>query len=194
MTDLLQAEFEDETGTRRRLTRDEILVYLAVVSGAGNETTSRLIGWAGKVLADHPDQRRELAADPALIPAAIEELLRYEPPGTHIARYVARDVEWYGQRVPEGSAILLLVASANRDDRRYPDGDRFDIHREFSLSLTFGRGIHYCLGAALARLEGRIALEEILKRFPEWDVDAAGARLAPTSTVRGWESLPVLIP
>jgi cytochrome P450 len=194
MTDLLQAEFEDETGTRRRLTRDEILVYLAVVSGAGNETTSRLIGWAGKVLADHPDQRRELAADPSLIPAAIEELLRYEPPGTHIARYVARDVEWYGQRVPEGSAILLLVASANRDDRRYPDGDRFDIHREFSLSLTFGRGIHYCLGAALARLEGRIALEEILRRFPEWDVDTAAARLAPTSTVRGWESLPVLIP
>jgi cytochrome P450 len=194
MTDLLQAEFDDETGTRRRLTRDEILIYLAVVSGAGNETTSRLIGWAGKVLADHPDQRRELAADPALIPGAIEELLRYEPPGTHIARYVARDVEWHGQRVPEGSAMLLLVASANRDDRRYPDGDRFDIHREFSLSLTFGRGIHYCLGAALARLEGRITLEEILKRFPEWDVDTDAARLSPTSTVRGWESLPVLIP
>jgi len=194
MTDLLQAEFDDENGVHRRLTRDEILVYLAVVSGAGNETTSRLIGWAGKVLADHPDQRRELAADPALIPAAIEELLRYEPPGTHIARYVTRDVEWHGQRVPEGSAILLLVASANRDDRRYPDGDRFDIHREFSLSLTFGRGIHYCLGAALARLEGRIALEEILKRFPEWNVDADAARLSPTSTVRGWESLPVLIP
>jgi len=194
MTDLLQAEFEDETGTRRRLTRDEILVYLAVVSGAGNETTSRLIGWAGKVLADHPDQRRELAADPALIPAAIEELLRYEPPGTHIGRYVARDVEWHGQRVPEGSAMLLLAASANRDDRRYPGGDRFDIHREFSLSLTFGRGIHECLGAALARLEGRIALEEILKRFPEWDVDTDAARLAPTSTVRGWGSLPVLIP
>jgi cytochrome P450 len=194
MTDLLQAEFDDENGVHRRLTRDEILTYMAVVVGAGNETTNRLIGWAGKVLADHPDQRRELAADPALIPAAIEELLRYEPPGTHIGRYVARDVEWHGQRVPEGSAMLLLVASANRDDRRYPDGDRFDIHREFSLSLTFGRGIHYCLGAALARLEGRIALEEILKRFPEWDVDTDAARLAPTSTVRGWESLPVLIP
>jgi cytochrome P450 len=194
MTDLLRAEFDDETGTRRRLTREEILTYMSVVVGAGNETTNRLIGWAGKVLADHPDQRRELAADPALIPAAVEELLRYEPPGTHIARYVTRDVEWYGQTVPEGSAILLLVASANRDDRRYPDGDRFDIHREFSLSLTFGRGIHYCLGAALARLEGRIALEEILRRFPEWEVDTGAARLAPTSTVRGWESLPVVIP
>jgi cytochrome P450 len=124
---------------------------MTVVVGAGNETTNRLIGWSGKVLADHPDQRRELAADLALIPGAIEELLRHEPPGTHIARYVTRDVEWYGQTVPAGSAMLVLVASANRDDRRYPDGDRFDIHREFRLGLTFGRGIHYCLGAALAR-------------------------------------------
>lgn len=194
MTDLLQAEFDDETGTRRRLTREEILTYMAVVVGAGNETTNRLIGWAGKVLADHPDQRRELAADPALIPGAIEELLRYAPPGTHIARYVTRDVEWYGQTVPAGSALLLLVASANRDDRRYPDGDRFDIHREFRLGLTFGRGIHYCLGAALARLEGQVALEEILRRFPEWEVDTAAAKLSPTSTVRGWETLPVVVP
>ncbi len=194
MTDLLQAEFEDEAGTRRRLTREEILTYITVVVGAGNETTSRLIGWAGRVLADHPGQRTELAADAALIPAAIEELLRYEPPGTHVARYVARDVEWYGRQVPAGSALLLLVASANRDDRRYADGDSFNIHRESQPSLTFGRGIHYCLGAALARLEGRVALEEILKRFPEWEVDAATARLSPTSTVRGWETLPVRIP
>jgi len=90
--------------------------------------------------------------------------------------------------------MLVLVASANRDDRRYPDGDRFDVHREFRLGLTFGRGIHYCLGAALARLEGRIAVEEILKRFPEWHVDTGAARLSPTSTVRGWETLPVVIP
>src|SRR5260370_41749617 len=96
----------------------------------------------------------------------MEELLRYEPPGTHIARYVARDVEWYGQKGPEGSATLLLVASANRDDRRYPDGDRFAIRREFTLSLTSGRAIHYCLSAALARLEGRVAPAGILRRFP----------------------------
>ena len=194
MTDLLQAEFDDETGTRRRLTRKEILTYMNVVVGAGNETTNRLIGWAGKVLADHPDQRAELVADPSLVTGAIEELLRYEPPGTHIGRYVTKDVEWYGQTVPAGSAMLVLVASANRDDRRYPDGDRFDIHREFKLGLTFGRGIHYCLGAALARLEGKVVLEEILKRFPEWAVDTDAAKLNPTSTVRGWESLPVTIP
>ena len=191
MTDLLNAEFEDETGTRRRLAREEVLTYVNVVAGAGNETTNRLIGWTGKVLADHPDQRRELAGDPSLVPAAIEELLRYEPPAHHVGRYVAKDVEVHGRVVPEGSAMLFLAGSANRDDRRYPDGDRFDVHRDFGQPLTFGRGIHFCLGAALARLEGRIVLEEILKRFPEWEVDMAGARLASTSTVRGWDSLPV---
>ena len=194
MTELLNAEFVDETGTTRRLTREEILTYVNVIAGAGNETTTRLIGWAGTVLADHPDQRRELVADPSLIPNAIEELLRYEPPAPHVARYVARDVEHYGRTVPEGSVMVFLVGSANRDDRRYADGDRFDIHRTVGQHLTFGYGIHYCLGAALARLEGRVALEEVLKRFPEWDVDRDNARLSPTSTVRGWETLPAFTP
>ena len=190
MTEMLNAEFEDETGTTRRLTRDEILIYVTVIAGAGNETTTRLIGWAGKVLAEHPDQRRQLVDDPSLIPNAIEELLRFEPPAPHVARYVARDVELYGEKVAEGNVMLFLVGSANRDDRRYPDGDRFDIHRTIGQHLTFGFGIHFCLGAALARLEGRIALEEVLKRFPEWDVDYENAKLSPTSTVRGWETLP----
>jgi cytochrome P450 len=89
--------------------------------------------------------------------------------------------------------MLMLIGAANRDDRRYPDGDRFDIHREIGQHLTFGYGIHYCLGAALARLEGRVALEEVLKRFPDWQVDAASSKLASTSTIRGWETLPVLV-
>jgi len=194
MTQLLQAEFEDETGATRRLTRAEILTYVTVVAGAGNETTTRLIGWAGKVLADHPDQRRELVADATLIPNAVEELLRFEPPAPHVGRYVARDVELHGRTVPEGSAMLFLLGSANRDDRRFPDGDRFDIHRVIGQHLAFGYGPHFCLGAALARLEGRIALEELLARLPEWDVDRDGAKLASTSTVRGWETLPVVIP
>jgi len=195
MTQLMNTEFEDETGTRRTLRREEILTYITVVAGAGNETTTRLIGWAGKVLAEHPDQRRELVDDPALIPNAIEELLRFEPPAPHVGRYVAEPVECHGTTVPEGSAMLLLVGAANRDERRYPGGERFDIHREIGQHLTFGYGAHYCLGAALARLEGRIALEEVLKRFPEWDVDwSQGPQLAPTSSVRGWESMPVLLP
>jgi cytochrome P450 len=192
MTDLLNAEFEDETGTVRRLRRDELLTYITVVSGAGNETTTRLIGWAGKVLAEHPDQRRELVADPSLIPGAIEELLRFEPPAPHVGRYVARDAELQGQTVPAGSALLCLIGSANRDDRKHPDGDVFDIHRTSGSHLTFGYGPHFCLGAALARLEGRVALDEVLTRFPEWELDWDGAVLAPTSTVRGWDKLPVL--
>jgi cytochrome P450 len=118
MTDLLNAEFEDETGTTRRLTRDEVLMYVSVVSGAGNETTNRLIGWMGKVLAEHPDQRRELVEDRSLVPNAIEELLRFEPPTPHVARYVTRDVELHGQTVPAGSALLCLSGSANRDDAK----------------------------------------------------------------------------
>jgi cytochrome P450 len=194
MTELLNAEFEDIDGTTRRLTRDEVLTFVAVVAGAGNETTTRLIGWTGKVLAEHPDQRRELVEDRSLVPNAIEELLRYEPPAPHVARYVAREVEHHGTTVPEGSVMLMLIGAANRDDRRFPDGDRFDIHREITQHLTFGYGIHFCLGAALARLEGRVALDEILRRFPEWDVDLDHARLSSTSTVRGWETLPVVTP
>ena len=194
MTELLHAEFEDETGATRRLTREEVLTYTNVVAGAGNDTTTRLIGWAGTVLADHPDQRRELVDDRSLVPGAIEELLRYEPPAPHIGRDVNRDIELYDETVPEGSVMLFLIGAANRDDRRYPDGDRFDIHREAGQHLTFGYGIHFCLGAALARVEARVALDEVLQRFPEWEVDREHARLTPTSTLRGWETLPVVTP
>nr|WP_040701554.1 cytochrome P450 [Nocardia vinacea] len=191
MTELLNVEFEDETGTVRRLTRDELLIYVNVVAGAGNETTTRLIGWAGKVLAEHPDQRRELVENPRLIPNAVEELLRFEPPAPHVARYVTRDVELHGRTVPEGSVMMMLIGAANRDHRQFPtDGDVFDIHRDTRQHLTFSVGTHYCMGSALARLEGRIALEEILARFPEWEVDTANTKLSPTSTVRGWETLP----
>jgi cytochrome P450 len=192
MTELLLAEFEDETGTTRRLTRAEVLTYVNVVAGAGNETTTRLIGWTGKVLSDHPEQRRQLVEDRSLIGNAIEELLRFEPPAPHVARYVTCDVEHHGATVPKGSVMMLLIGAANRDDRRFENGDTFDIHRDVGQHLTFGYGIHFCLGAALARLEGRVALDEVLTRFPEWEVDHAGARLSPTSTVRGWETLPVV--
>ena len=192
MTELLRAEYEDADGTRRRLTRDEVLGYVNLLAAAGNETTTRLIGWTGKVLADNPDQRRELVEDRSLVPRAIEELLRFEPPSPVQARYVTRDAEHHGQVVPEGSAMLLLNASGNRDERRFPNADRFDIHRRIDHHLAFGYGTHFCLGAALARLEGRIALDEVLARFPTWEVDWDNAVQARTSTVRGWESLPVV--
>ena len=193
MTQLLTAEFEDET-TTRTLTRHEVLTYTAVLAGAGNETTGRLIGWLAKLLAEHPDQRRDLVADRSLLPNVIDEALRFEPTGHAVARYTMQDYENHGVTIPAGSAVLLLMASANRDPRRYPDPDVFDIHREDTQHLTFGFGLHFCLGASLARLEGRVALDELLNRFPEWDVDPTGMRLAPTSTVRGWESMPIVLP
>lgn len=194
ITELINVEFEDEKGERRHLTREELLMYVSLLAGAGNETTTRLIGFAGKLLGEHPDQRRELVEDRSLLPNAIEEILRYEAPSPVQARYVARDVEWYGRTVPEGSVMLLLNGSANRDERRFPDPDRFDIHRKIDRHLSFGYGLHFCMGASLARLEARVVLDEVLKRFPDWEVDWANAKQARTSTVRGWERLPVIVP
>jgi len=191
MTQLLNAEFEDEMGTRRKLGRDELLNFVILLAGAGNETTTRLIGWTGKILGEHPDQRREIVADRSLIPNAIEETLRYEAPSPVQARYVARDTVHYGRTIAEGSVMVLLNGSGNRDERRFADADRFDIHRDIGRHLSFGFGIHLCLGAALARLEGRVALDEVLNRFPDWQVDYESAVQARTSTVRGWEKLPV---
>ncbi len=148
-----------------------------------------MIGWTGKVLSDHPEQRAELVKNPALIPNAIEELLRYEPPGPSVPDMCDGRRDPWSNR-PAGSAMLLLVASANRDERRYPDGDRFDIYRQGPPHITFGRGIHACLGSALARVEGRVALDELLKRFPTWTVDLDNAKLSSTSTVRAGITCP----
>jgi len=192
MTTLLNAEFDDETGTRRKLGRGEVLNFIGLLAGAGNETTTRLIGWTGKLLGEHPDQRRMIVADRSLIPNAIEEILRYEAPSPVQSRYVAADTEHYGKTIPEGSVMVLLNGSANRDERHFADADRFDVQRRVGRHLSFGYGIHLCLGAALARLEGRVALDEVLNRFPDWEIDYDSAKQARTSTVRGWEKLPVL--
>jgi cytochrome P450 len=191
MTELLAAEIDEPDGTRRPLSRTEVLSYTAMIAGAGNETTARLIGFMGQLLSDHPDQRRMLAVDQSLIPGAIEESLRYEPPSPVQARYVARDAEHHGRVVPEGSFMLLLNGSANRDEHQFPDPDRFDIHRR-AAHLSFGQGLHFCLGSALARLEARVAFEEVLTRWPDWEVDYANAERAHTASVRGWARLPVV--
>ena len=190
MTDLLNAQVEEPDGALRKLERTEVLAYTAMIAGAGGETTARLIGFMGELLGNHPDQRRELVADPSLIPSAVEETLRFEPPSPVQARYVARDVELYGQTVAEGSFMLLLNGSANRDDARYADPDRYDIHRKGG-HLSFGQGLHFCLGSALARLEARVAFEEVFKRWSDWEVDYQTASRARTSSVRGWARMPV---
>lgn len=192
MTALVEAELAEEGGTRR-LTDEEAAGFANLLVSAGTETVARLLGWAAVVLADHPDQRDELATDPGLIPNAVEELLRYEAPSPVQGRWTSRPVELYGQEVPQDSKVLLLTGSAGRDERIYPDADRFDIHRRFSQHVSFGIGPHFCLGAALARLEGRVALEETLARFPRWEVDHERAERLHTSTVRGYKHVPVLV-
>jgi cytochrome P450 len=193
MTELLEARFADETGAERKLRDDELLGLIGLLAGAGNETTTRLIGWVGYLLDRFPEQRRLLVEDRGLVPNAIEEILRYEAPSPVQARTVMHDVEHYGTQVPAGSVLLLLNGSADRDERAFEDPDRLDVRRKIDHHLAFGYGIHFCLGAALARLEGRIALEEVLARWSDWEVDQDRAVMAHTSTVRGWERLPVRV-
>ena len=191
VTELFTAEFDDEQGVRRTLTIDELLMYVNILASAGNETTGRLITFCGQLLADHPDQRRMLVEDPGLIANAVEEVLRYEPPAIEGARYVAKDVEHYGQTVPAGSALAVILASANRDERHYDNPDEFDILRKATnVSLSFGP--HYCLGANLARIEARVVFEEVLKRFPDWEIDTDRARFEVVPPLRSWARLPVV--
>lgn len=190
MTELMNTEFVDQSGNSRKLTRGEIMIFINILSGAGNETTNRLIGWTAKTLAEHPDQRRQIYEDRSLIPQAIEEILRFEVPGHVAGRFSVCDAVFQGVTIPKGSTILAILAAANRDESRFVDGDKFDIHRERVPHLSFGVGFHSCLGNALARVEGRIALDEVLTRFPEWTVDLDRARLSSSSAVRGWETLP----
>ncbi|MEY2569856.1 MAG: hypothetical protein QOE63_206 [Acidimicrobiaceae bacterium] len=188
---LVQAEITEGTGARRRLSADECTEFAILLYTAGTETVAKLLGNAAVVLAAHPDQRADLAVDHELIPNAVEELLRYEPPSPVNGRWTTRAVELHGDVIPVGSKVLLLTGSAGRDERAYPGPDRFDIRRSMAHHLTFGYGVHFCIGAALARLEGRIGLEETLRRFSEWDVDAAGVERAHTSTVRGYRRVPI---
>ena len=151
-----------------------------------------MIGWGTKLLAENPDQRRLVVDDPSLVPNAIEEILRYEPNTLQNCRYAADDAVIQGQVVPAGSIVATLTPSGNRDEWRFDDPDRFDVRRKIDHHMSFGFGSHYCLGQALARLEGRIVLDEFLKRFPEWDVDLESSKFMYHADSRGFESLPVI--
>ncbi len=193
LTDLVESEITDDQGVTRRLTREESATFANLLISAGTETVARLLGWAAVTLDANPDQRAELAADPSLIPNAVEELLRYEAPSPVQGRWTTAESQLPVGTIPAGSKVLLLTGSAGRDERKYPDADRFDIHRRFDHHVSFGYGIHFCIGAALARLEGRVALEETLARFPTWTVDHERAERLHTSTVRGWVRVPITV-
>jgi cytochrome P450 len=193
LTDLVNAEITDADGVVRRLSEEERSAFANLLISAGTETVAKLLGWAAVVLAAHPQQRAELARDPSLVPNAVEELLRYEAPSPVQGRWTTREIELHGARIPADSKVLLLTGAAGRDDRKYADADRFDIHRHFDHHVSFGYGIHFCIGASLARLEGRVALEETLLRYPEWDVDHEHAERMFTSTVRGYARVPIVV-
>ncbi len=192
ITALTEAELTED-GRVRRLNDQEAADFANLLISAGTETVARLLGWAAVLLAEHSDQRSEMAADPELIPGAVEELLRYEAPSPVQGRTLSRPVELHGETLPKDAKVLLLTGSAGRDERVYENADQFDIRRKPEQHVSFGLGVHFCLGAALARMEGRIALEETLKRFPAWDVDEERAVRLHTSTVRGYKCVPILV-
>jgi cytochrome P450 len=186
MSALLAAEIDGE-----HLAENELLGFAFLLLIAGNETTTNLIGNAMALLDQHPDQRKQLIEDPSRIPVAIEEVLRFESPVQGLSRTLERDTVVQGLEMQKGKQVLLLYASANRDERRIENPERFDILRNEKAHLAFGFGTHFCLGASLARLEARIALEELLARIPDFRVDHASSERLGGGVVRGWATLPL---
>lgn len=189
---LIETEVERD-GVVEKLTDVDITGFATMLGGAGAETVTKLIGNAMVAFADFPEQWRKLRDDRAKIPAAIEELLRYEAPSQYQIRTATRDVTYYGTTIPEGAAVLLVTGAALRDERMFVDPDRLDIDRERTMgfNLAFGYGIHSCLGAALARMESRIALDALLDLIPEYEVDRDGLRRVAMSNVCGYSNVPV---
>jgi cytochrome P450 len=190
MTDLIQAEMPGPDGEPQRLNEMELVMFCLLLGVAGNETTSKLIATGTVVLADFPDERARLAADPQLWGSAVEELLRFDPPSHYQGRVATRDLTWHGETVPAGSTVLLVNGAANHDPREFHDPHRFIADRPIERHLALGHGIHYCLGAALARLETRVALEELVRRFPSYEIDTAGVERFHSSNVRGLSKVP----
>ena len=183
---LLQVEIDGD-----RLEEKDIIGFCYLMIIAGNETTTKLLANALYWLERNPGARAEVTANPALIPAWVEETLRYDNSTQLMARTAALDFELHGEKIRRGEKVLLLIGSANRDERVFERPDAFDLHRDTSESLAFGRGIHFCLGAALARLEGRVSLEEVMRRLPDYRVDASGLVRVHSTNVRGFSALPI---
>ena len=193
ITMLMNTPVEEEDGRMRMLTDDELAGRFLELSFAGHETVAKLIPNGVVALAWCPDARRELAANPALMANAVEEMLRWDPPSHYQGRWTTRDVEVRGTVIPAEQRVILVTGSAVHDERKYPDPDTFDIHRDIDRHVSFGFGRHLCLGASLARLETRVAFEELLKRFPDFTIDETGVERRVSVNVRGLSKLPLVV-
>jgi len=186
-TDLAQVDIDG-----RRLSDEELLGFCLLFVVAGHETTTKMVANAVELLSRHPDQRRTLVEDPTLIPGAVEEVLRFHNSTQYMHRTLSRDLEMHGRQLHAGDSVLLLIGAANHDEREFgPTAEQFDITRRPERHLAFGHGAHYCLGAALARMEGIVALEEIHARLPDYQVDHAGKVRFHSGNVTGWTRLPI---
>jgi cytochrome P450 len=183
---LIAAEMDGD-----RLDDQAIIAFLFLMVIAGNETTTKLLGNAMYWLWKHPEQRARVNADPSRIPGWVEETLRYDPSSQLIARTLTCDVALYDCPIPKGARVALLIGSANRDERVFENPDVYDVNREITQSLAFGQGTHFCLGASLARLEGRVSLEEIQRRLPDFEIDPDGLVRVHSSNVRGFAAMPI---
>jgi cytochrome P450 len=193
ITMLMNTQVEDEDGKPRMLSDNELASRFLELAFAGHETVAKLIPNGVIALSWYPGQRRELVASPELLPQAVEEMLRWDPPSHYQGRWTTRDTEIRGTVIPAGRRVVLLTGSAVHDERKYPDPELFDIHRDIDRHVSFGFGRHLCLGASLARLETRIAFDELLRRFPDFTFDAAGVERHYSGNVRGLAKLPLLI-
>ena len=193
LTALIEAEVATEDGQLTRLDDAEIAGFGTLLAAAGSETVTKLVGNAVVLFHRHPDQWAKVLDDPAIIANAVEEILRYWAPSQYQGRFSTVDSEWHGVTIPKGKPVFLITGAANRDPRRYDDPDRFDITRDPGLAVGLGHGLHACLGAALARMESRVAIEEIARRWPAYEVDEPGLRRVQMSNVAGYSSVPITV-
>jgi cytochrome P450 len=193
LTRLTQVEVEREDGSKTKLDDDEIAGFVSLLGGAGAETVTKLVGNAVVLFARHPEQWRKVRDDPAMVPQAVEEVLRYWPPSQYQGRFSVRDSEWRGVTLPAGYPVLLITGAATRDPRTFERADDFEIDRPPTVALGLGHGAHACLGAALARMESRIAIEEMARRWGDWEIDEGGLRRVKMSNVAGFSNVPIRI-
>ena len=190
---LIRSEVSDDDGNSSFLTDEQLASRILELAFAGHETVARLIANGVVALSWYPDQRRELAADPDLLPNAVEEMLRWDAPSHYQGRWTSRAVTLHGVTIPADQRVILVTGAANHDERVYEEPELFDLHRSMDGTVSFGYGIHFCLGAALARLETRVAFGEFLARYPDYELDESGIELMRSSNVRGLAKLPILV-